>query len=198
MEKLIYELIRRRRFKKGNGMKNNPDFLWKVISRFDNYISTTNTKATVIVAFNTFIFSAIVLKWNDLLTPFGYHRIAAFITSTLLLIAASAALVSLAAVFAVINPFLKSPKNPTKYHSKIFFGHVAEFEKPDDYHQCVRKNSDDELIEDLCMQAHILARGLDDKFKRMKMAVGTILFVQLPSLGLMILVKIITAVLDIL
>ena len=36
------------------------------ISRFDNYIGTTNTNATVIVAFNTFIFSAIVLKWNDL------------------------------------------------------------------------------------------------------------------------------------
>lgn len=170
------------------------DFVWKVISRFDHYINTTNTKATVIVAFNTFVFSAIVLKWSDLLQTFGQKVFVAILVSLLLFIAAISSLVSLAAVFQVINPFLKSPKNPTKYHSKMFFGHIAEFETPEDYHQCVRKLDNEELLRDCCMQAHVLARGLNDKFRKMKIAIGAILFVQLPALGLLILVKIVSAV----
>lgn len=173
---------------------SSADFLWKVINRFDHYINTTNTKATVIVAFDTFIFSAIVLKWYDLLQTFGSQTVAAILVSFLLLMAAISSLVSLAAVFQVINPFLKSPKNPAKYHSKIFFGHIAEFENPEDYHQCVKEATDEELLKDCCMQAHVLAKGLNDKFRKMKIAIGAILFVQLPALGLMILVKIISVV----
>lgn len=166
------------------------DLLWKIISRFDHYINTTNTKATVIVAFDTFIVSAIILKWSDLLQTFGPQSVAAVLVSLLLLIAAVSSLVSLASVFQVINPFLKSPKSPTKYHSKIFFGHIAEFETPEDYHQCVKNLNNEELLRDCCMQAHVLAQGLNDKFRKMKIAIGAILFVQLPALGLMILVKI--------
>ncbi len=170
---------------------SSTDFLWRVINRFDHYINTTNTKATVIVAFDTFIFSAIVLKWGELLQTFGQQAVAIAIVSLLLFIAAISSLFSLATVFQVINPFLKSPKDPTKYHSKIFFGHIAEFDTPEEYHQCVNELNNEELLRDCCMQAHVLARGLNDKFRKMKIAVGAILFVQLPALGLMILVKIV-------
>lgn len=173
------------------------EFIWKVISRFDHYIGTTNAKATVIVAFNTFVFSAIVLKWADLLFPYKDQRVVAFIAIFLLLVAALSSLVSLAAVFLVINPFLKSPKKPEKYHSRIFFGHIAEYDKADDYLKCVRSSDEDKLMEDLCMQAHALAQGLDSKFRIMKIAVGAILFYQLPSLALLVLINTVNAILTI-
>lgn len=179
---------------KGNYILEKDEFVWKIISRFDHYIGTTNTKATVIVAFNTFVFSAIVLKWADLLLPYQGQRAIVFISSLLLLVAALSSLVSLAAVFLVINPFLKSPKKPAKYHSIIFFGHVAEYDKADEYLQCVQSSDEDKLTEDLCIQAHALAQGLDKKFRIMKIAVYAILFFQLPSLALLILIKTANAV----
>ncbi len=170
----------------------NIDFLWKIISRFDFYFGTTNMKATVIVAFNTFIFSAIVLKIDELLLPLKPHKSAVIITAILLVIAALASLVSLGAVFLVINPFLKSPKHDLTYQSKIFFQHIAEYKEPKDYLQFINKCTDDNWIEDLSMQAYALSKGLKYKFDKMKTAIGAILFVQLPALGLIVLIRIIT------
>jgi hypothetical protein len=174
------------------------DFLWKVIQRYDYYIGTTNAKAALIVAFDTFVFGGIVLKWQDLLPFFGAHYKAAILASCLLFIAALASLVSLWTIFLVISPFLKSPRSPTKYHSAVFFGHVSEHKSADDYLGCVRDLDEETLSRDLCAQAHVLSQGLRDKFHSTKISVRAILFGQLPALVLMVLVKLYTLLSDIL
>lgn len=175
---------------------NTSDFLWKIINRFDFYMGSTNTKATVVVAFNTFVFSAIILKWRELLPFFGEHRTAIFVANILMIIAAMASLASLTVTYFVINPYLKSPKIPTSYHSKLFFGHVSEFIKPEEYHECVKACNDEEWVKDLCFQAHALADGLANKFKLMKLAILIILWGQLLPLALILLIKLSTIIID--
>lgn len=174
------------------------DSLWRIIQRYDHYIGTTNTKAAIAAAFNTFIFGTIVIKWQELLPLFGAHRSAAVLAGFLLAIAAIASLVSLWATFQVINPFLRSPKSPTQYHSVIFFSHVAEHENSENYLSCFQQSNSDTLCKDLGTQAHVLACGIRDKFQKMKIAVGAIILVQLPALAGIVVVKLWTLVADIL
>lgn len=43
------------------------DSLWEILKRYDFYVESTNTRATVIVAFDTFVFSGITLNWKAIL-----------------------------------------------------------------------------------------------------------------------------------
>lgn len=174
------------------------DLLWKVIQRYDYYIGTTNAKAAIIATFNTFVFGAIVIKWQDLLPLFGAHRNAAILAGCFLAVAAIASLVSLWAIFLVINPFVKSPKRPAQYHSVIFFSHVAEHEIPENYLTCVEQINEEALCKDLGLQAHSLALGVRDKFQKMKIAVGAIIFAQIPALAAMVIIKLWTLIADVL
>lgn len=174
------------------------DLLWKVIQRYDYYIGTTNAKAAIIATFDTFVFGAIVIKWQDLIPLFGTHRSAAILVGCFLAVAAIASLVSLWATFLVINPFVKSPKSPTQYHSVLFFSHVAEHEVPENYLTCIDQVDDESLCKDLGLQAHSLALGVRDKFQKMKIAVGAIIFAQIPALAAMVLIKLWTLIADIL
>lgn len=183
---------------KAERFNNQPDFLWKVIQRYDSYINATNTKAGMIAAFNTFVFGTIVIKWKDLLPLYGNHLNAALLAGALLAIAALAALVSLWYAFSVINPFLKSPKKPTQYHSAIFFSHVAEHAQPEQYLSCMDEISHHAIYEDLAFQTHALACGLDVKFKKLRISVGAVIFALVPALSLMVAVKLFTLMADIL
>jgi hypothetical protein len=174
------------------------DLLWKVIQRYDFYIGTTNAKAAIIATFDTFVFGAIVIKWQDLLPLFGAHRNASVLAGCFLAVAAVASLVSLWAIFLVINPFVKSPKRPTQYHSVIFFSHVAEHEVPENYLTCIEQSNDESLCKDLGLQAHSLAMGVRDKFQKMKFAVGAIIFAQIPALAAMVIIKLWTLIADVL
>jgi len=177
---------------------NISEFLWKVIQRFDVYIATTNAKAAMVVAFDTFVFGAIILKWQDVLASFGLHRTSVVIAGFLLAAAAMASLFSLWETFRVVSPFVKSPKSPTKYHSTIFFGHVSEHNGPDEYQDSLKVHTQESISKDLGTQAHVLAQGLNYKFQCMKLSIGAILFVQLPSLVLMVVIKLIATIADIL
>lgn len=164
------------------------DLLWKVIGRFDFYINTVNTKATFLIAFNTFMFSAIILKWVDLMKPVEQSKGAVFFGTIFFAIAAIAALTSLAFTFGAINPFLKSPEKAKKYHSRLFFEHVAKHEKPEEYLGEITSCTRAELVEDLASQAHSLAEGTSNKFRWIKLAVKAVL-VELAALLLLVLIQ---------
>jgi Family of unknown function (DUF5706) len=173
------------------------EFLWKTIQRYDYYIGSTNTKATTIVAFNTFVFGTIILKWPDLLPMFAAHPKAVVLAGSLLSVAAVAAVLSTWSAFRVINPFLRSPKKPFKYHSLVYFDHVAEHEIPEDYLARIKLLDLETLQSDLGHQAHVLAQGTAAKFAMLKFSIGVILTMQLPALALLVLVKLLTLVSDI-
>jgi len=150
---------------------------------------SSNTKTAIIVAFNTFLLTGIVLKWANICVLFlGYPKLVSIIKILILLIALSST-VSLFFVFKTINPFLKSPEHPTQYTSSIFFGHVYKF-KPDDYAKHIKEINTDVLINDLYIQTNILAGATNEKFNNIKKSITAIIFVQIPILIIILIMKI--------
>jgi hypothetical protein len=173
------------------------DFLWRVLGRFDFYINTTNAKAALLVAYNTFIISGILLKWKDISPCFASHPKLAVTSAALLFLLAILALISLIFTFRTINPYTKTIRQPGKYHSKIFFGDVSQFESADSYFESINKSETENLIEDLSKQVYIVARGVDGKFTDMKKAIGAVLFFQVPTLVAVLLVNFILKIMDV-
>jgi hypothetical protein len=162
------------------------EFHWKAIGRYDRYIATTNVKAAFLIAWNTFAIGTIALKWQELLTPFaGMPRTSAW-ASLCSLAVLFAGLASLWETFRVVNPFMDSPKRPLKYHSLIFFRHVAEFGSDAEFEAAAANRSVNELVSDLAAQAYTLARALTFKFSALRRAIGLLLGVQFPALLLLI------------
>lgn len=165
-------------------------FLWKVIDRFDTYIGSTNSKTAIIVAFNTFVITGIILKWSDIGNLFiGYPKLIS-LTNFLLIVAALSSTVSLWFVFKSVDPFLESPERPTQYTSAIFFGHVSKFQSPEDYATHLTQMDAEGLFSDLANQAHVLSQGTSNKFRYLHWSTETILFCQIPSLVATLLMKI--------
>jgi len=164
-----------------------PDIAWKILGRFDFYIGSTNAKAALLIAFNTFVTGTIVLKGQDVSALFGRYRMAYSLAVLALFVGALASVASMWLTFKVIRPYLDSARSPTQYHSVLFFNHVAEHANLDEYRSAVQGLDEDALTKDLTAQAHALAVGLRSKFATMRQAVNIILYVQLPAIGLVIL-----------
>jgi Family of unknown function (DUF5706) len=171
---------------------NKIDFLWKVIQRFDFYINSTNTKASAIIAFNAFIGGSIILKTSDLLPSIEAHHYLIVASSISLFTAAIASLVIFGATFLVISPFLKSSQSESEKLSNIFFAHVAKRENPIEFYGQIQSSNDDQLCQDLSIQAYSLAQGLDKKFRKMQIVFRVTIFFQLPACSFVILVKLYT------
>jgi len=164
--------------------------LWRIISRYDHYYGTTNSKAALLLAFNTAVIASIIIKFEDILSIYETHNICKCIASISLIVIIFSTIVSVWYVFKAINPFLKSHKNPKNYHSVIFFNHVAEFESQDDYYETIKKINEEEFIKDQSFQIHSLAKGLRTKFNYFKIAVIAN-SVQLLFIAILVIIKII-------
>ena len=152
------------------------DTLWKVISRFDTYMGTINAKAALILTFDTFAVTALALKWGDIVTNIGGGPAVGRWVAFLLTVATLAALGSMAAAFMAVAPYLGSPKAPGKYHSILFFQHVAEHAAGIDYLTAVRNHDVTSFEGELAEQARSLAVGLNSKFAQLRVSVLLVLF----------------------
>jgi hypothetical protein len=162
------------------------DFHWKAIGRYDSYIATTNIKAAFLIAWNTFAIGTVGLKWHELLAPFAGMPRTNMWASVCSLAILFAGVASLWETFRVVNPFMESPKRPLKYHSLIFFRHVAEFGSDEEFNAAAANRSADEFVSDLAAQAYTLARALTFKFSALRRTIGLLLGVQFPALLLLI------------
>lgn len=164
------------------------DFLWKTMGRIDSYIGTTNAKAALIVAFDTFLLGGLLLKAGDILTPL--KPVPSAHTAALWLIAAIgvASVVSLWLTLSVVQPFLTSNKRPGQYHSRIFFGDIAEVKDTIAFMSQVRGANADEMLDDLAQQVHVVSGIACTKFKRLRRVTQVAVFAQIPVLLALLLV----------
>lgn len=169
------------------------DFLWKILLRYDSYYTSITQKGTVILAFNLFLFTGIITKYTEILPNYGQHPVTFYIIVVLLVIIAVSSLLSIFFTFKVISPYLKSPHEPTKYLSNIFFGHVSLHENPNNYHDIVKKMTEEQALEDLSKQTYILARGIHDKYHDIKYSAFIILFSIIPSIFGLIIMRIVVS-----
>lgn len=158
------------------------DFLWKTIGRIDTYIGTTNAKAALIVAFDTFLLGGLLLKAGDILAPLKAVAWAHTTFVWLIAVIGVASVVSLWFTLSVVQPFLTSNKRPGQYHSRVFFGDIAEVKDAASFVSQVREAGPDEMHDDLAQQVHVVAGIACTKFKRLRWVTRVAVFAQIPAL----------------
>ena len=146
-----------------------------VIKRYDNYIVSTNAKASLIIAFNSLIFGTVLFKFGDIISFYCSSGIRGFVGFLLVLISASS-LLSLFFVFNVVYPYFGSTTNDKKQQtSLIYFGSVSKM-SGQEYLDCLENRTIEELTADLAEQATILAEGLNKKMLKMRRSIEAITF----------------------
>ncbi|MEN6488899.1 MAG: Pycsar system effector family protein [Smithella sp.] len=160
------------------------DILLKIINRYDTYIISTNTKASLIIAWNGVIIGSILMKHQEILGQFScMNRLSEFIP-VLLVFCGVFALLSTGLIFGVVFPFL-APSRDGKA-SLIFFGSVADM-KPEDYVAAMQSTSVNDLIADLARQASVLAFGLKSKMERLQKSIRAI-YAELVIIAIMLII----------
>lgn len=135
-----------------------------IISRYDNFIESSQSKSNLYIALNTAILGGII----TLLTSNASLGVLIVI---ILGVTALLAVISITITLAAINPYLKNLGNNGK--SIIFFMDVAGAP----YHKFKKRVlsiNEEKFITDLSCQAYSLANGLKTKYYRLRYAGLTI------------------------
>ena len=164
------------------------DDLWKILTRLDSIVAAVNSKSSFLVAYNTFIIGTVILKLPDLTV--GLKGNTKILATVLLVLLLAASFFSLIFTFRAAYPFLFSPKKPQLYHSLIFFGHIAEHPSPDDL--VGLWNTDVQLRRDLLFQIHTISKAALMKSTLTRAAIGLILFLQVPLIAIVALVRVVS------
>jgi len=150
-------------------------FIIDVIKRYDNYIISTNAKASLIIAFNSLILGTVLLKFGDIISFYNSSGIRGVVGLLLVFISASS-LLSLFFVFSVVYPYFGSKiDDDNQQSSLVYFGSVSKI-NGQEYLNRLEICSIQELIKDLTVQATILARGLNSKMLKMRHSIKAITF----------------------
>lgn len=158
------------------------DLLIKIINRYDTYITSTNAKASLVIAWNGVVIGSIILKCREIVEQFSSTCTASWLITPSLIICGFLALASNWLIFSVVFPFLTASRDDRG--SLIFFGSVAKTE-PQEYSKAIQSVSAVDLIEDLAHQASTLAVGLNNKMRRLQWSIRC-LCGQLVMIGLLL------------
>lgn len=139
-------------------------YLEKLLDRYDHYIATTNTKASIVITLATFIVGGVVLVLVNFDEPGCGTALA--LTLVLGLIG-----ISVASAASVVYPRLNTSEEQgnENYQSLIFFGAVAERGR-EEYVEEVVRIEEKNLVEDAAIQVHVLANVANKKFKKLQIS----------------------------
>jgi hypothetical protein len=173
-----------------DGLPDRIDLLLKVIGRFDFYINSTNTKASLILAWNGIVVGALLLKYDVILAQYKRNWFAWVAAASLLSLIGMFSVVSIGLVFKVVFPFLKSTSKTTEGESILFFDSVASM-GAEKYFDKVAHETSEEVLLDLADQAVILAKGAQHKMLTMQKSIRCIYLELLILAALVILLTIV-------
>jgi len=154
-------------------MNEKVEILYRNISRYDFYISSTNAKCSIVLAYNSLIIGTLLFKFDDIIKLYSKGVWAQNVSFCLLLLIGILSPISIIFAFRVINPFLASGEELAQHKSVVFFGSVAETPFKD-YLEKIKSMTDVDIIEDLTSQAKVIADGLLQKMNDMKKAIKLI------------------------
>lgn len=144
------------------------DRLTYTISRFDHYFESVNNKTAVYIAINTFILGGILTS---------YSNVNEYIKEYVDIFNISLCIILGLGLFTIIILILASiPYFSKKPNSLFYFGTICSLSKDDFIEQSKKYDSKNEL-KDLRNQVHILSKGLNKKFERLKLS-GSLLVIQ--------------------
>jgi len=168
--------------------KEKVELLLKIIGRFDFYINSTNTKASIIFAWNGVVIAALLLKHAEILASLGDAQYRCGIGVILVLIGISASISNFLA-FRVIFPFLKGSNISAGNRSIFYFGSVGSMSS-EQYFERVSKISPSDTLIDITDQGVTLAKGLVVKMVKIRRSIFS-LYIQMFLIGLVFLLKVI-------
>ena len=146
-----------------------------IIKRYDSYIVSTNTKASLIIAFNSLILGTVLLRFSDIIS-FSCSLFTKVAVSFLLVLLSASSLCSLFFIFIVIYPYFgRKDDKKEQERSLIYFGSIAKMSGRE-YFENFNRITIEELVADLSGQAVILAAGLQTKMLRMRRSIEAITF----------------------
>ena len=143
------------------------DFLWKVIVRYDHYINTTNTKASLIIAWNGIVIGAVLLQYKYILEIFSIDPHGKIIALIAMFLLGFTSLISNLIIFGVVTPYMPNSDNST---SLIYFSSVSKMDQ-ENYHNFLDKSDNNSIIADLSLQATELAAILETKMKKTRKSI---------------------------
>lgn len=149
------------------------------------YINATNTKASLIFAWNGIVIGTILLKYNEIINAFPTNFNFTIINTVFLAIA-SCAVISNVIAFQVIFPSLKSSSKGDS-NSIVFFGSVASV-SAEKYFGKLSKISSEEILNDITDQTVTLAGIVNDKMQELKKSIR-ILYLEFYFIGLLFVLK---------
>lgn len=150
-----------------NNQINKVEFLWKVISRYDHYINSTNAKASLVIAWNGIVIGAVLLQYEDILKTFSVKPNGQLVASICMFLLGLLSLVSNFFVFRVVTPYV--PNGETQ-KSLIYFGSVSKMEQHK-YDSLLSEADQNSIISDLSAQVTDLASILETKMKKTKTSI---------------------------
>ena len=154
---------------------NKISMLFEIIRRYDAYILSTNTKASLILAFNTIILGGVLMQYSEIIKFFLSNEMKLF-AAFLIFVLTISSLLSIFFVFKVVYPFFGSKlDDKNQGDSLIYFGSVSLLSSQE-YQDKISRVSDENILIDLSSQANILASGLKQKMITMRHSINTITF----------------------
>jgi hypothetical protein len=147
------------------------DILWKIIGRYDFYIASTNTKSSLIMAWNGVVIGTVLLKFDDILKNYHASPEGPIIAGALVVITGLCSLISSYYALKVVFPFLTSTSSNRE--TLVFFGSVAAMGVTR-FTQKLADVSNDEMFADLADQGATLAIGLREKMNDLRNAIRAI------------------------
>lgn len=134
-----------------------------LIERFDHYYDSVNNKGSFYIALNTFIFGGICVGYLTL-----YEKVHADWSIWIPLgLLALCNLISLGLTVWATMPFLKDNGTNEQSPSLVFFGGISRHELTHFREKLLGAN-DDVILDDTIQQAHNLANGLSDKYRKLR------------------------------
>lgn len=145
-------------------------FLWDVIKRYDHYINSANTKASLILSFCAAILIGLTLKTKDILNHIK-PELLANATSILLIFIL---IFNIKAIYHSLKTVFPKTTSYTAGLSLIFYGDVANIEKKaNGYHEKITNLSEEQVIKDLSYQVYELSIITTNKFEELKKSVNS-------------------------
>jgi hypothetical protein len=171
--------------------KDKIDYLFDVLDRFDFYINSSNTKASIILAWNGIVIGTVLLKYEEITRLFQGMSWAKNLSVIMLVLIGLSGVISNIFVFSVVFPFLKPTSKQSKRgvletESMLFFGSVAAIGGEAYLKQIINTDAD-QMLADLTDQAATIAQALQSKMQLIRKGLITVGVGMLFISGLLIL-----------
>jgi len=168
------------------------EYLFKIIGRYDTYITSTNTKASLVIAWNSIVIGTVLLKYQEIIGSYETAQFARTLIPIILVALGICSATSIVLIINVIFPFLTSTSKPNTGRvlideSALFFGSVAKLSVAE-YEKQIRELTPSSLLSDLTDQAIILAQGLNQKMEWIRKSL-IVIVIQLVFVVLLFVLK---------